>query len=125
MIRRLSLYFHTIRYLKWSQIRHRATFRLCHPKPDCSPAPETAGLKRKVPFPEMPVCCPGGDRFRFLNDEQPFTSWNDPERNKLWLYNLHYFDWLRQPGLDEAAGNRWIAKWIAENPAPAGNGWEP
>jgi hypothetical protein len=35
------------------------------------------------------------DRFVFLNMEGELVdaeSWNDPAREKLWLYNLHYFD---------------------------------
>ena len=79
----------------------------------------------KAPFPPMPPCCTGEDRFRFLNEERLFTTWNDPECNRLWLYNLHYFDWLRQEGMTREDGDSWIAKWIAENPAPAGCGWEP
>lgn len=125
-LRKGILIFHTVRYLKWTQIWHRVTFRLCHPKPDLSPAPERNGKCRfSVAFPSMPNCYSGSDTFLFLNEKEQFTSWNDTNRNKLWLYNLHYFDWLRQPGLSEDEGNRWIEKWIEENPAPNGNGWEP
>jgi len=124
-LRKIMLYFNTLRYLKGTQIRHRLTFRLCRPKPDFSQAPQLSGLKAEVSFPEMPVSLSGENRFFFLNEEYAFSSWNEPERNKLWLYNLHYFDWLRQPGISEEEGDRWISKWIAENPAPAGNGWEP
>lgn len=120
------LYFHTVKYLKWTQIRHRFTFRACHPKPDLSPAPEiSANCRSEVVFPKMPCCYRGNDIFLFLNDKESFSGWNDENRDKLWLYNLHYFDWLRQPEISEEEGNRWIAKWVAENPPPAGNGWEP
>ena len=73
----------------------------------------------------MPECYLGKDTFIFLNEKERFSGWNDSSRNKLWLYNLHYFDWLRQANLPEEEGNYWIEKWIDENPAPAGNGWEP
>ena len=76
-------------------------------------------------FPLMPPCFMEADTFRFLNEEHSFTTWNDQQRNKLWLYNLHYFDWLRQEELSPQEGARWIAKWIAENPPGSGNGWEP
>ena len=67
---------------------------------------------------------------RFLGKTHDIGSsavWNDPAREKLWLYNLHYFDDLTSA----SAANRsvWhgqlIHRWIAENPPAVGNGWEP
>ena len=125
-VRKGILVFHTVRYLKWTQIWHRIVFRLYHPKPDYSPAPDiNEECRFTVAFPQMPVSYWGNDTFLFLNDKERFSGWNDTNRDKLWLYNLHYFDWLRQPGISEEEGNRWIDKWIAENPVPVGNGWEP
>lgn len=125
-VQKAALYFNTVKYLKWTQIWHRAMFRLFHPKPDLSPAPElSAKCHSLVAFPRMPDCYLGNGNFLFLNDKEAFSGWNDANRDKLWLYNLHYFDWLRQPGISEDEGNKWIQKWIEENPAPTGNGWEP
>lgn len=125
-VRKALLIFHTVRYLKWTQIWHRGVFRLYHPKPNFTPSPESNKECRfTVAFPQMPDCYSGNDTFRFLNEQQRFTGWNDNSRDKLWLYNLHYFDWLRQASMKEEEGNRWIEQWIEENPAPAGNGWEP
>ena len=70
----------------------------------------------------------GDNRFRFLNTTRQVNTpadWNRQEWGKLWLYNLHYFDMLRQPDLPDVVGNCWIARWIAENPPGIGNGWEP
>jgi uncharacterized heparinase superfamily protein len=70
------------------------------------------------------------DAFVFLNESRPAATkaaWNDPVVEKLWLYNLHYFDDLNAVG----AVNRreWhmrlIERWIDENPPGYGNGWEP
>ena len=70
------------------------------------------------------------DTFCFLNETRTVATaagWNDPAIAKLWLYNLHYFDDLTGTGAAER--NDWhqhlIARWIAENPAGEGNGWEP
>ncbi|WP_335338113.1 heparinase II/III family protein [Thioalkalivibrio nitratireducens] len=54
-------------------------------------------------------------------------GWNDPRRDKLWLYNLHYFDDLNAVDADARAGwhRALIPRWIAENPPGQGNGWEP
>ena len=71
----------------------------------------------------------GPNRFRFLNREFSLESdgWNDPARDKLWLYNLHYFDDLVAG--DAPSRRAWhvdlIRRWIAENPPGQGNGWEP
>jgi uncharacterized heparinase superfamily protein len=72
----------------------------------------------------------GPHRFTFLNETHSVDSaedWNHPGWEKLWLYNLHYFDDLAACG---ASSRRiWhcalIARWIAENPPAVGNGWEP
>ena len=80
--------------------------------------------------PLRPASMPGPARFRFLNEEHEVrdaAGWNDPRREKLWLYQLHYFDDLVAEG---AAGRTaWhaalIGRWIAENPPGQGNGWEP
>jgi uncharacterized heparinase superfamily protein len=70
------------------------------------------------------------DTFIFLNEPRQaanMAAWNDPAAEKLWLYNLHYFDDLNSLG----AVNRreWheqlIDRWIDENPPGYGNGWEP
>lgn len=72
----------------------------------------------------------GPTRFRFLNVEGHCRApgdWNDPEKEKLWLYNLHYFDDLVARGSSERT--EWhaalISRWIHENPPAAGVGWEP
>jgi uncharacterized heparinase superfamily protein len=70
------------------------------------------------------------DRFSFLNEERTLISiktWNDPAIEKLWLYNLHYFDDLNAEFAK--ARRAWhvnlIEQWIRENPPVLGNGWEP
>lgn len=72
----------------------------------------------------------GPATFRFLSVEREASAaddWNRPDWPKLWLYNLHYFDDLNADAA--AARVEWhralVARWIAENPPAAGNGWEP
>ncbi len=67
---------------------------------------------------------------RFLNLSGQVVraeDWNNPEFEKLWLYNLHYFDDLN--ALDSASRQAiqvsFVDRWIADNPPVAGNGWEP
>ncbi len=70
----------------------------------------------------------------FLNERRSLPDvdgWNAPGVAKLWLYNLHYFDWINSVGPTSAAVSfdttalGWVQRWIDENPPPFGNGWEP
>ena len=77
-----------------------------------------------------PPSMPGQDTLRFLSVERRIaqaSDWNRTDWPKLWLYNAHYFDDLVAD--DAASRQDWhrllLARWIAENPPGAGNGWEP
>lgn len=128
---KVALYFHTIRYLRFSQIVNRIRFRLRRPRPDFRAPPPLRGVVGEWVVPcarEQSMLA--ADTFRFLHETRTMAtaaSWNDPVVAKLWLYNLHYFDDLTSA--DAAAREDWhrhlIARWIAENPAGEGNGWEP
>lgn len=70
------------------------------------------------------------DSFNFLNETRTVTeraAWNDPATEKLWLYNLHYFDDLNADGAVNRREwhQRLIERWIEDNPPGQGNGWEP
>ncbi|UPR35907.1 alginate lyase family protein [Vibrio cyclitrophicus] len=75
-------------------------------------------------------CFLGENNVKFLNHQMSLkdeSCWNDAFTDKLWLYNLHYFDDLNcnnslsRKQLQLAL----IKRWINENPPPVGNGWEP
>lgn len=122
------LYYHTLKFLKPGQIRHQLLDRFRKCRVDTRPAPPCREVGAKGAFAAMPVSYLGDWRFRFLNTEHRLESAGDWERrdwNPLWVFNLHYFDHLRQPGLSEADGNATIARWIAENPPPDGNAYDP
>lgn len=70
------------------------------------------------------------NQFRFLNrtgQVERAEDWNSPAQEKLWLYNLHYFDDLNAEGSENRSAwhEQLVIRWIDENPAPLGNGWEP
>ena len=66
----------------------------------------------------------------FLNKTGNITDpedWNDPTQDKLWLYNLHYFDDLNAE--NASSRTEWhqtlLQRWIEDNPPASGCGWEP
>ena len=128
---RASLYFHTIRHLIPSQVFWRLRFRLQRPRPDLRAPP----LCRKSVAAWISPCehsqsMVGEDTFIFLNESrlaESKSAWNDPSVEKLWLYNLHYFDDLNAVGAVNRLKwhERLIERWIDENPPGYGNGWEP
>jgi uncharacterized heparinase superfamily protein len=72
----------------------------------------------------------GPTQFRFLNQTKTLPAqggWNNAAVEKLWLYNLHYFDDLNATEADKRI--EWhrglIGRWLKENPPAMGNGWEP
>lgn len=80
-------------------------------------------------FPVLPQHRLQGDRFVFLNVEAPWPltdiDWDAAEQKKLWRYNLHYFDWLREP---EPYTGAWLCSmhdWIERVPFGVGDAWEP
>lgn len=120
----------TIAPLRPVQIYGRILFRLRRPKPDLGHAPPRRALSGWVAPIARPPVLNGPETVLLLNVAGEIGSpghWNDPARDKLWLYNLHYFDELAGPA--DATRKRWrrdlVDRWIAENPPGHGNGWEP
>lgn len=113
------------------QVYGRLWFRLYQPRPDVRPAPPLRAIAGSwITPPASQPSLLGPATFRFLNQTHRLiqaADWNRPDWDKLWLYNLHYFDDLN--AVDAEARRHWqhllIARWIAENPPGHGNGWEP
>ncbi len=128
---RALLYFHTIRHLRPSQILGRICFNFHTPRPNLEvppPCRKTVGVW--VTPCEQKQSMVAEHVFVFLNESRFVTTrsaWNDPGAEKLWLYNLHYFDDLNSDGA--VTRREWhmrlIERWIEENPPGCGNGWEP
>ncbi len=124
-------YLRTVRHLRGEQILARLVRALPRRATRVAPAPP---LRARPGSFGSPILRPGpirrGSSFSFLNRTgivAEAADWNDARQQHLWLYNLHYFDWLRETAAstrteDDAA---WIDKWIAENPIGRGPGWEP
>ncbi len=131
MLNAAARYFHTLRHLKARQIVARARFRLQRPAvPSAEPLARAAGGEGWVVPPGREPVLTGPWRVRLLGREREIgapSSWQDADPERLWLYNLHYFDDLnaREAPARSAWQRAWIARWPAENPPVSGVGWEP
>jgi len=127
---KLGRFVRTVAPLRPIQIYGRLIFRLRRPRPNPAAPPERRSLSGWVPSIVHPDCLSGPGRVTLLNRQGEIDraeQWNDPGQDKLWLYNLHYFDALAAPADNER--QQWrrdlVCRWIEENPPGEGNGWEP
>ena len=128
----ISLYFHTIRYLKLKQVYWRIWFNIIKPKIYKKLIANLRVSQNKFCLPiKKKVSLLNKDTFSFLNKSQLFskTGWDGGQLNisKLWLYNLHYFDDLNATGSEERKvwHNELLEGWIQVNKIGKGVGWEP
>ncbi len=129
-IEKLLQVFHTVKYLKFEQVWFRLFYK-CK-KPNAKSL--TVQLSYKDWSWSGPAIYPQSifneNRVEFLSLAgcvDSIHSWNDPDKDKLWLYNLHYFDDLNAADFSSRQQLHYyfIDTWIAQNPACSGNGWEP
>lgn len=127
----LSTYWHTIRRLRPVQLYGRVWYRLFTPRPDHRPPPPvrvSASGAWTMPAPHR-ISVVGPERFDLLGETRTLADhgWDDPAVDRLWRYNLHYFDDLSAP--DAHARAAWqhalLRRWVAENAPGQGTGWEP
>lgn len=126
-----ALYFNTVRHLRPVQVAGRLRLRLLTPRPDLRPAPPVRSPQRRYQDPIAPEpTLIGPDTFRFLaltRRCERACDWQPRDCEKLWVYNLHYFDDLNARAAAER--HSWhgalLERWVAENPPGRGVGWEP
>src|SRR5882672_8399299 len=91
----IGTFWRTVRHLKPEQVIGRLRFRLQRPTPDLRPAPPQRVRSGGWVIPAMrerSLVAPM--RLRLLNVERDVNhcGWDDASIEKLWRYNLHYFD---------------------------------
>ena len=125
-------YWHTLRHLKPVQVYGRLWFKLHQSKIDVidlAPSLRVQQGKWAPPVAHKSTML-GPCRFKFLGVEHDLPAnggWNDSALEKLWLYNLHYFEDLNAESAHDRTSwhSALIQRWVAENPPSYGNGWEP
>lgn len=126
----VATYWRTLRHLKAGQVLGRVRFRLARPAPELHAAPPLrAPAAAWLPPAQREASLVGPSRFRFMHVEHDLAQvgWDDPAVDRLWRYQLHYFDDLN--ALDAASRAEWhhalLARWRHDNPPARGTGWEP
>ena len=133
MFRQFVLLFDTVKFLKIVQIFNRVKRSFIRPSVNFSNIPKISDSIRQSDFSPV-ICLPQrmyqGNSFEFLNKKSKLkvsSDWNASNKEKLWLYSLHYFNDLN--AVDSKSRQSWhcdlIQRWIRENPVGFGNGWEP
>jgi uncharacterized heparinase superfamily protein len=128
--KKIQLLFNTIKYLKAGQISNRIKRKFIKPNVSLLDIPETlAPVSELKPVVECSQRMLDENSFKFLNREfalKAAEDWNSKSQEKLWLYNLHYFDDLNAINSKQRAiwHGDLIQKWIEDNPLGLGNGWE-
>ena len=131
--------FRTVHYLRPRQLYYQLLYRLSgRLVQNGARAQVRSSLGAGAVLPPLPVDAAIANAlpvrlteagFCFLNRTLRFTSfagidWNHPDHGKLWTYNLNYFEYLRQPGLDPDVGEQLIGSWVTHEDTHA-DGWEP
>lgn len=112
----LSLYLHTIRFLRIKQIFYQLLYRILKIWYKSINVPHSVDRTVWIGFIPKPRCKSAGN-FSFLNITEKFNTWNDTRHGMLWAYNLNYMDWLCQEGASRETGEKWIDKFIADLPS--------
>lgn len=130
-LQKLILYVNTLKHLKLIQVvdRLRRKVRKINAQPKqiwTLRKGNNAWLKTRI----LPSRSDDIFSFIFLNERGSVSnseSWNDPAKEKLWLYNLHYFEDLVSEDAESKRDwhREYIDSWISQNPIMGGNGWEP
>ena len=134
----------TLRYLRpvqiWGRLWFEAKRTLFKPLIVAAVQRKEAAFAVREISLTLPRCYPQASvqnlqerTFTFLNvsaDYRDGIRWNDTSKSKLWLYNLHYFEYLLHLTHDVNENNFNLARsiiedWLQNNPIGHGNGWEP
>ena len=131
MQKRLLQLLRTVQYLQYRQIFWRIIYTFYQPQVALQVAPFVAASSSVWQNVVPKTLAIHDERSAvFLHQSASIAStqiWNDSRFPKLWLYHLHYFHDLATPQSQtkKEIYARLIARWITENPAGHGNGWEP
>ena len=133
MLKGLLRYYHTIKFLRWTQIKHQVLYKFIQPEPNRNKLHNSKVAKAEgvnLKFQESivaPCSYQENNTFKFLNITHKFSEnidWNISKHGKLWVYNLNYFEYLSQSELTRTQGLELIDDFI-RNEETIKDGMEP
>jgi uncharacterized heparinase superfamily protein len=131
LLTKLQRLYHTVKPLRFEQVWYRARYNK-FPLLRLKNATYHAGHQDWCwQGPEViESSFLGEGKVKFLKVSAEIISkadWNNGSFDKLWLYNLHYFDDLNAINSASRKDEQLllVKRWITENPPVKGNGWEP
>lgn len=128
---RLQRTWHTLRYLRARQMFFYVWRRGIGPRPapQASAETKTRALNIDFGFAHNEEPASSQHSFTFLNQTRRFVAgamqWAPQDVNRLWRYNLHYFDFLLDTERPLADKFALLDSWIAANPPGTEPAWEP
>ena len=108
-------YFHTIRHLKLKQIIYRLWYLQERQNSIGEPSYQLNNFSLRPRFRSKPKSYKGNSTFAFVGFEVSFTEdidWAYKDHGLLWLFNLHYFDYINSTTTSSATSLDLIDKWI-------------
>ena len=130
MIKSVYRLFNTLKYLKLKQlaffiIRRKFSAKKISVTQQCS---INSALALSPPITVNNRLLASG-YIEFLNYQRAFDldniQWCPQEVSRLWRYNLHYFDYLRDTCFDTEKQQTILNSWVSLNPQNSQPGWEP
>ena len=128
LIKKLGLYFQTLKFVKLEQLYYQVFYRIKNRFYNSfyDSVPENVlelNLREGIYYHSLYL---GEKEFQFLNRKKRFSEidWNYSEFGKLWTYNLNYFEFLNQEDITRAQGLSLIKDFITQK-AQVKDGLEP
>lgn len=129
MIKKISLYYHTLKYLRPIQIFYRVIYSFYNPVVKNTQRFDI-NLNKNIwvspIFKSESIFCK--NEFIFLNKRKEIDFKIDSEQihfDELWTYNLHYFDGILAKNNNFDRDNALIHSWIKSNTNQKTIGWDP
>jgi len=127
---RIYLIFNTIKYLKFKQLFYfviRRGFKYRSVILNHNPViRDDISLIENIRVNDV---CMDGSTFNFLNKSVSLKSesfnWDPDGEQRLWKYNLHYFDYLRARDCEQTIKITLLSDWVKNNLQGSRPGWEP
>ncbi len=126
-VKNISLFIYTVKYLKFRQIFWRLIYKFPRIKTSFSPIKTQINYSLKLKFIKKSGITNDLLVFKFLNQTYKISDigWNNKSVPKLWMYNLHYFDYLSEPDIGLLKKSNYINNWIKENDNKKYIAWDP